>query len=166
MVGINYLAVGVCTLINMVLGGLWYSPVLFGKKMGPVNGLGSREDESRSNCSEKCSTRISSGHTVSSSDDGGDGTFHSVHPRLGFMVRWLESRLRLLAGLYVDHHVTESYLHEKQLLLATSCHQYCLSHGWLIHSRSYSCRLAIDRRDNVRWLTDFFVVCVFYFANS
>ena len=30
MVGINYLAVATCTLINMVLGGLWYSPILFG----------------------------------------------------------------------------------------------------------------------------------------
>lgn len=30
MVAVNYLAVITCTVINMVLGGLWYSPLLFG----------------------------------------------------------------------------------------------------------------------------------------
>jgi hypothetical protein len=39
MTGINYLAVGACTLINMVLGGLWYSPLLFGKKWVQLMGV-------------------------------------------------------------------------------------------------------------------------------
>src|ERR1700722_9199051 len=30
MVTINYWAVATCTIINIVLGGLWYSPLLFG----------------------------------------------------------------------------------------------------------------------------------------
>lgn len=38
MVGINYLAVAACTLINMVLGGLWYSPILFGTTWAKLMG--------------------------------------------------------------------------------------------------------------------------------
>ena len=30
MVAINYLAIAVCVILNMVLGALWYSPLLFG----------------------------------------------------------------------------------------------------------------------------------------
>lgn len=36
---INYLAVGLCSLINMILGGLWYSPVLFGERWAQLMGL-------------------------------------------------------------------------------------------------------------------------------
>ena len=30
MVAINYWAIALCTVVNMILGGLWYSPLLFG----------------------------------------------------------------------------------------------------------------------------------------
>jgi hypothetical protein len=39
MVAINYLAVAFCTLINMILGGLWYSPFLFGTTWAKLMGL-------------------------------------------------------------------------------------------------------------------------------
>jgi len=39
MVTINYWAVATCTLINMILGGLWYSPLLFGTTWVKLMGL-------------------------------------------------------------------------------------------------------------------------------
>jgi hypothetical protein len=39
MVTINYWAVAVCTIINMILGGLWYSPILFGTTWVKLMGL-------------------------------------------------------------------------------------------------------------------------------
>jgi hypothetical protein len=39
MVTINYWAVATCTLINIVLGALWYSPLLFGTKWAKLMGL-------------------------------------------------------------------------------------------------------------------------------
>jgi hypothetical protein len=39
MVTINYWAIATCTIINMVLGALWYSPLLFGKIWAKLMGL-------------------------------------------------------------------------------------------------------------------------------
>ena len=39
MVAINYLAIGVCTILNMLLGALWYSPFLFGKIFAQLMGF-------------------------------------------------------------------------------------------------------------------------------
>jgi hypothetical protein len=39
MVAINYLAIAVCAIINMILGALWYSPVLFGTIWAKLMGL-------------------------------------------------------------------------------------------------------------------------------
>lgn len=39
MVVINYWAVAVCTVFNIILGGLWYSPVLFGTTWVKLMGL-------------------------------------------------------------------------------------------------------------------------------
>ncbi|CAF0963905.1 unnamed protein product [Adineta steineri] len=39
MVTINYYAVATCTLINMILGAMWYSPLLFGTTWVKLMGL-------------------------------------------------------------------------------------------------------------------------------
>jgi hypothetical protein len=39
MVAINYLAIGVCTIINIILGALWYSPLLFGTIFAKLMGF-------------------------------------------------------------------------------------------------------------------------------
>lgn len=39
MTAINYWAIALCTFINMVLGALWYSPVLFGTIWARLMGL-------------------------------------------------------------------------------------------------------------------------------
>jgi hypothetical protein len=39
MVTINYYAVAACTIINMVIGALWYSPILFGTKFVKLMGF-------------------------------------------------------------------------------------------------------------------------------
>jgi hypothetical protein len=38
MVAINYLAIAVVTVINMILGGLWHSPLLFGSTWAKLMG--------------------------------------------------------------------------------------------------------------------------------
>lgn len=45
---INHLAVFVCAIISLVIGGLWYSPLLFGKSWQNETGL-SDEDLKKSN---------------------------------------------------------------------------------------------------------------------
>lgn len=39
MAGINYFAVALCAVLNMILGGLWYSPVLFGTRFCQLMGF-------------------------------------------------------------------------------------------------------------------------------
>lgn len=39
MAGINYLAVATTTVLNMILGGLWYSPILFGNRWCQLMGF-------------------------------------------------------------------------------------------------------------------------------
>ncbi|UJR30704.1 hypothetical protein I4U23_018224 [Adineta vaga] len=45
MVTINYWAVATCTFINMILGGLWYSPLLFAKPWIKLMGLDMKKME-------------------------------------------------------------------------------------------------------------------------
>jgi hypothetical protein len=37
--GVNYLAVLVAAILNMIIGGLWYSPMLFGKQWAEASGM-------------------------------------------------------------------------------------------------------------------------------
>ncbi len=46
-VSINWLAVIVATIANMVIGGLWYSPVLFGKQWMKLVGISQKEIDSQ-----------------------------------------------------------------------------------------------------------------------
>ena len=43
MLGINYLAVLVAAVVAFVMGGLWYSPLLFGKAWAKLRGIDSAE---------------------------------------------------------------------------------------------------------------------------
>jgi hypothetical protein len=43
---ISWLAVGLCSVMSLVLGGIWYSPVLFGKKWQEAAGLSDEEAKS------------------------------------------------------------------------------------------------------------------------
>lgn len=43
---ISWLAVGLCAVMSLVLGGIWYSPVLFGKRWQRAAGLSEEEANS------------------------------------------------------------------------------------------------------------------------
>jgi len=55
---INYLAVLVATVVNFVLGGLWYSPLLFGKKWMALMNVTEEEIKKKGGGIKISSTRI------------------------------------------------------------------------------------------------------------